>query len=219
MITEEEKKERRNEAQKRYAIKNKEKIKKYRESVKENDKEYQKKYKDENFDTLKTYKNSWYEKNKERLKIKNKEYREANKDKIKHTDKAYREANKDKIRNQKRSYKQNKFATDPFFKIMSNIRTRTGHAIKRYNLSKNSSTMKMLGCDKNTLMDHLQKTGELYDSNFNVYDYDSNFYHIDHKKTFADVQKGIYTIEEVSHYTNLQILPADINLLKGGTSW
>jgi hypothetical protein len=38
-------------------------------------------------------------------------------------------------------------------------------------------------------------------------------------KTFADVNKGIYTIEEVCHYTNLQILPAKINLSKNGKSW
>ena len=79
--------------------------------------------------------------------------------------------------------------------------------------------MKMLGCDKETLMNHLQSTGEMYDPNFNIYDYDSTRYHIDHKKTFADVQNGIYTLDEVCHYTNLQILPAEINLSKSGTSW
>jgi hypothetical protein len=46
-----------------------------------------------------------------------------------------------------------------------------------------------------------------------------NMYHIDHIKTFSDVSKGVYTLEEVCHYTNLQILPAEINLSKSGTSW
>jgi len=152
-----------------------------------------------------------------------KKYREDNKDKIKESKKQYRENNKDKIKEYQKEYQKdywaNRSKVDPFFKLTKYIRSRTTNAVRLYSLSKNNSTMKMLGCDKNTLMEHLQKTGEQYDSNFNVYDYDSTLYHIDHIKTFEDVSKGIYTLDEVCHYTNLQILPSDINLSKGGNSW
>ena len=147
---------------------------------------------------------------KEKQKEYMKKYREENKEKRKQ----YLEKNKEQIR----EYQKNR-RNDPWIKLTTNIRNRTTKAVLRSNISKNNSTMKMLGCDKNTLMDHLQKTGELYDPNFNIYDYDTSLYHVDHIKTFEDVSKGIYTLEEVCHYTNLQILPADINRLKSGTSW
>ena len=79
--------------------------------------------------------------------------------------------------------------------------------------------MELLGCDIKTLHEWLQWSGEQYDHNFNIDTYDSSIFHVDHIKTFADVQKGIYTLEEVCHYTNLQILPADVNLSKGANSW
>lgn len=117
-------------------------------------------------------------------------------------------------------YQLNRRKNDPMYNTIHLIRERTRKAIKKYkSLSKESSTMKMLGCDKETLMNHLQATGILYDPNFDIYNYDSSLYHIDHIKTFADVSKGIYTLEEVCHYTNLQILSAEVNRYKSGNSW
>ena len=210
--------------------------------TKEEQKEYNKKYNEDNKYKIKKSRKQYRENNKEKIKESAKKYRENNKEKIneyreankykrKIYNKTYRDSKKDKNKplipkQQKQKNKKQevervlyKRKTDPIYNMMYKIRERTRKAVKRNNISKNSSTMKMLGCDKNTLMEHLQKTGELYDPNFNVYDYDGNKYHIDHKKTFADVQNGIYTLEEVCHYTNLQILPAEINLSKGGNSW
>jgi hypothetical protein len=196
-MTEEERKERKRERNKKYRDKNKDKreeyIEKNKDKIKEYHKNYNKNYERKDIEKRKEYHKTYERKDIEKRKEYNREY--------------YRE------------YERNRKFSDPFFKMIRNIRSRTTQAVKKYSLSKTSGTMKMLGCDKNTLMGHLQKTGELYDSNFNVYDYDSSLYHIDHKKTFQDVQKGIYTLEEVCHYTNLQILPSEINLSKGGMSW
>lgn len=241
-------KEKIKETRDKYLDKHKEKIKEhgklYREQNKEKRKEYRrfyyeqnknmgfkekhtkqrKKYYDNNREQIIENSKLYYSQNKEKIKNKNntteclekrKEYRRFYYEQNKEYLKAYRKNN-----NHKTNMKQKeRIKTDPMFKLIRLIRSRTLKAVKYYNLSKNSGTMKMLGCDKNTLMEHLQKTGEIYDSNFNVYNYDSCIYHIDHKKTFVDVQKGIYTLEEVCHYTNLQILPAEMNLSKGGVSW
>ncbi len=137
--------------------------------------------------------------------------------------KQYRELNKEKIKEYQKEYHKTYHAerrkNDSEYRIIQNIRNRTRQAITQYTLLKNTPTRKMLGCDKNTLLEWLQKSGEQYDPNFNIETYDANLYHIDHIKTFADVKEGIYTLEEVCHYTNLQILPAELNLSKGGNSW
>lgn len=191
--------------------KNLERNKKYHQENKDKIRDQRKTYRENNKDKFNRRDKLYYENNKDKIK----EYRENNKEKKSEYNKMYSKKHRDKI-NSRRKYK---IENDPFYKIVWLIRSRTKSAIKRNNLSKDCSTMKMLGCDKNTLMTHLQATGELYDPLFNIYNYDSSIYHIDHKKTFADVQKGIYTLEEVCHYTNLQILPVDINLSKGANSW
>jgi hypothetical protein len=152
-----------------------------------------------------------YHKNKEHYKLYGKEYRENNPDKLKNK--------RLKYKSRKNELQKYHYHSNGVYKVIQNIRSRLGYAFKSVGYTKIKSTLECIGCDYETLMEHLQNTGEIYDSNFNVYDYDSSLYHIDHKKTFADVQKGIYTLDEVCHYTNLQILPADINLSKGGNSW
>lgn len=107
----------------------------------------------------------------------------------------------------------------PHEKIYNRIRARLRLAIKSIGIRKTRGTFDFLGCDHITLMEWLQWSGEVYDPNFNILDYDTDMYHIDHIKTFEDVSKGIYTLEEVAHYTNLQVLPATINESKGGNSW
>lgn len=173
--------------------------------TKEERKEYNRQYREKNKDYHKEY----YETNKSKYK----EYYQENKEEIK---------SKSKKRNRteyQRKYRYERIHNDSMFKIIVYIRDRTRNAIKNTNIRKNNSTLKMLGCDKITLMEHLQQTAIQYDSNFNIYDYDSTLYHIDHIKTFEDMLKGIYTLDEICHYTNLQILPAEMNLSKGGNSW
>lgn len=169
--------------------------------------ERHRKYKNNNKEKIKDRQKRYYETNKEKIKIANKLWIVKNNDRWKHYQTHYRYSIKD-IYNEKRR-------NDPFFKI----RSRLTKAVRQYNLNKNHNTLKYLGCDLKTLYEWLQFSGEQYDSNFNIFNYSGYKYHIDHIKTFEDVYKGIYTLEEVCHYTNLQILPAEINLSKGGTSW
>lgn len=142
----------------------------------------------------------------------NKVWRDNNSDHIKEYRKQYRKDNIEHIRKKDREYKQDN-------KVISIIRNRLSAVVKRLSLDKQYSTMEYLGCDQRTLLEWLQWSGERYDYDFDIMNYDTSLYHIDHIKTFEDVKKGIYTLEEVAHYTNLQILRAEENLRKGGTSW
>lgn len=227
-------KEKRNEYMREYKRKNKEKIAERNKIYNDKNKEKRKEYYEDNKDVILDKQKEYYDDNKECIREKQKEYNathkelkskkskewyEKNKERIKEKQKELYQENKEYIIKRNCAYRDNRLKNDPTFKLIYSIRTRTRLAIKEYSLTKNKSTMKMLGCDKITLMEHLQQTAIQYDPNFNIYDYDGSQYHIDHIKTFADVQKGLYTIEEVCHYTNLQILPSEINLAKGGLSW
>ena len=202
----------------------------------ERDRQYQKEYRERNKEKLAEQQKIYYQQNKERLDAQKKNHYIKNREHynrvayeriktIKHTpqfkeqrrkyEKTYRLKHKDKIRNSENNRRKN----DDIFRLIKLLRSRTRYAIRKHSLNKSSSTLEMLGCDIKTLFEWLQWSGETYDPNFNIRNYNGKDYHIDHIKTFEDVQKGIYTLEEVCHYTNLQILPAEINLSKGGTSW
>jgi len=163
----------------------------------------------------KAYRKKYYAEHKEKAKADAKQYRDENKEKHNKQKREHYYKNRDTIYQKKKD----RLNTDSEFRLINSIRNRTRLAVKELTLSKDSTTTQMLGCDKRTLMEWLQWSGELYDTSFNIYNYSGEQYHIDHIKTFEDVAKGIYTMAEVCHYTNLQMLPADINLLKGGTSW
>jgi len=184
--------------------------------------EYAKRYREENKEKLKLKR----EENKEQLTEYYKKWREENKSYYNEYMKTYKENNphikeyqKEYLKSYRKEYEQNRRKTNSFYKLITNIRSRTFKAIKHYNLSKTSSTMKMLECDKKTLLEWLQWSGETWNSEFDIENFNGDEYHIDHVKTFKDVELGIYTLDEVCHYTNLQILPADINLSKGSNSW
>lgn len=209
----------RKEYSKEYREKNKEKIKEQNKKYREANKEKIEKWREDNKEKLLSDGKKYYEQNKEQCTQRAKEYYTNNKETRLQQIKQHKINNKEQYSHTRRIYEKNKYHTDSVYRTMTLIRRRTRLAISKFSLKNNTSIRKMLGCDKDTLMNHLQSTGILYDSDFDIYNYDSSLYHIDHKKTFEDVSKGIYTLEEVCHYTNLQILPAEINITKSGTSW
>lgn len=212
-------KEKRTEYLKEYKQKNKDKIKKYNDENKEKRKKYLKEYRDKNKEFIRLKNKEYYENNKSYICYRQKKWYNLNRDHVIHGVKRYYKNNKFKIQSRQLLYEKYRLLNDPIYRLIRLIRSRLRSAVKHHKIVKQSSTLVMLGCDSENLMEWLQQSGEMFDPNFNIYDYDSKQYHIDHKKTFADVIKGIYTLEEVCHYTNLQILPADINLSKGGNSW
>lgn len=153
-----------------------------------------------------------------------KEYYHKNKDKILKQKKDYRCGNIEHYRKKyvyTGTYFRFKWSTDPLFRELINIRSLTYSCVKQHNKMShiNSKAVQLLGCDHKTLMNHLQISGLRYDPLFDIYNYDSTKYQIDHIKTFSDFKKGKYNLNEICNYTNLQILPKHINLSKGCNSW
>ena len=145
-----------------------------------------------------------------RWKSENKDYKKEwykkNKDKLKESARAYREANRDKIK----KYINNKYKTNPSFKLRSILSTRIKIALKG---AKNNNTVSLLGCTVKEAREHLEKQ---FKEGMSWENHNYNGWHIDHiipcasfDLTDPEQQKKCF------HYTNLQPLWAEENLSKG----
>lgn len=139
----------------------------------------------------KDYKKEWYKKNKDRLKESARAYREANRDKIK-------------------KYINNKYKTNPSFKLRHILSTRIKIALKG---TKNNDTVTLLGCNVKKAREHLEKQ---FKEGMTWENHGYNGWHIDHiipcasfDLTDPEQQKKCF------HYTNLQPLWAEENISKG----
>ena len=144
----------------------------------------------------KEYCKKWGEENKEY----HKKWREENKE----YNKKYYEKNKERIR----EYQKNRLKTDSLFKLSYNLRRRTYKAFKAKRWLKNSSNIKMLGCDLQTANEHIEKQfkgGMTWDNHGD--------WHIDHIIPLASANTK-EELMKLCHYTNLQPLWAEENLSK-----
>lgn len=84
------------------------------------------------------------------------------------------------------------------------------------NIQKTWKTMSLIGCSIEDLKGHLQKTAIANGyCNFDINNYSSQEYHIDHVIPCASFDlTQTDQIRQCFHYTNLQILKAEINIFK-----
>ncbi len=137
------------------------------------------------------------------------EYRKNNKTKINEYNKSRRQYNK----NNGIVYK---YLSSPKTKIIARLRHRLSYIKYRYNLVDVKPITELLGCDGTALLEHLQQTAISNGySDFDINDYDSDEYHIDHIIPYSSICDG-ECIENICHYTNLQILTKAENLAKSG---
>lgn len=113
------------------------------------------------------------------------------------------------------NYYKNRRYYDVEFRLMTLLRRRLLQALNGRNKSK--STLQLLGCSINYLKEHLQKTAinNGY-CNFDINNYSGQDYHIDHiiPCSSFDLSKPEEQ-KKCFHYSNLQILTAQENLIKG----
>lgn len=153
----------------------------------------------------------YYQKNKVKLLQKAKQYRENNREIICQKLKKWRDNNKEKILKHNRFYVKNKRKTDIKFKILLNIRSRLGNAIK--NNKKSYKTLELLGCSIFELVLYLESK---FLKGMNWKNHGRKGWHIDHiipcasfDLTDPEQQKKCF------YYTNLQPLWAEDNIRKG----
>lgn len=205
---------------------------KYNEEHKEQRKEYQKTHYQQNKEKISKRHQNYYKNNpdkikkirqdyllndinKEKMKEYHKQYAIENKEKMKEYQKTHYQQNKEKILKRKREYKRNRYLQDNNFKLIINLRNRLIDALKHNYKSK--PTLILLGCSINYLKMHLQQTaiknGYI---DFDINNYSGKKYHIDHiiPCDCFDLTKPEEQ-EKCFNWSNLQILTAKENLIKG----
>ena len=109
--------------------------------------------------------------NKEKKKQYDKQYRLDNKERISEQQKQWRldnkeynkqwyQDNKEKKNAYSKQYQKEQYNSDPLFKFKNNCRNRTFEAFKSKSWRKNGSTEKLLGCDYETAMNHIESQFE-----------------------------------------------------------
>lgn len=175
-------------------------VKEYRLRNAEHILEYRKQYVISNKENKKLYKL----KNKEKIKEQDKQYRLNNKDRYEQ----WRIANKKRINHKANEYHKHKKATDPLFKLRSNIRTLIANCIKRQGYKKTSSTFEILGCSYEEFKQHLENQfteGMTWNN--------AGEWHIDHIYPVSLAIDQNHLIK-LNHYSNLQPLWAIDNIKK-----
>jgi hypothetical protein len=144
-------------------------------------------------------------------KRRNSKYYEINQDEIIQSSNTYYHENKDTIIPKSVAYKNKKYKTDPRAKLMSNLRSRFGMAVK-YN-SKSGSAIRNLGCSIDELKIYLES---LFQPGMTWDNHTHKGWHIDHIRPLATFDlTDIEQLKQACHYTNLQPLWARENWSKG----
>jgi len=190
--------------------------KKYRELHRDRLNEYSKKYQKAHLDKFREYnkkaRENWTEEQRAQANERSQRFREKRKD-----DPGYREKRKQwnresSLRRRKKitAYEEERKRRDPVFKLKKQIRNDIRAAFKRRGFNKSTTAENIIGCDIEYLQRYLCMTysiryGKEWDGVSPV--------HIDHIKPLANAvtENEVY---ELCHYTNLQLLRPEDNLIK-----
>jgi hypothetical protein len=178
-------------AKKKWRDNNKDKIRENYEKNRDVRLNYQKEYRLNNPEIIRLRKQKHYNDNKETILLKTKEYRSKNKEK-------------------RNKHEQNKRKNDPIYTLKCNLRSRTSSYLSKRLITKNNKTFEIVGCTPQELKDYLEKQ---FKEGMTWENYGFYGWHIDHIIPLASAE----TEEELLklfHYTNLQPLWAEENLLK-----
>lgn len=163
----------------------------------------------------------------EKERLRKLKYRQENKEKIKAINKAYREKNRaketEKVRNWRRNWSDEKKAierkkrnererwkrkNDPMFLIRGRVRGRIKDVFGFKGYKKSTKTEKMIGCTYDELTLHIQnqfKDGMTWEN--------KGEWDVDHIIPLASAN-NVEELEMLCHYSNLQPLWEDENILK-----
>ena len=166
-------------------------IKEYRDSNSEKTKYYRDKYSILNKEKVLESKNQYANKNKEIINIKKSEYRKNNREKI-------------------NKQRKERSIVDSLYKLTESLRSRIRIAFKSSKWKKDINTQKLLGCDYETAMKHIENQF-IEDMSWENH----GKWHIDHKIPLSSATSEEELIN-LCHYTNLQPLWATDNISKGG---
>lgn len=173
----------------------------HKDEFRERDKQYAETHKEQ---IAKRYK-EWAKANAERLAEYSKQYRKANAEAISEKRRLKDKENRPRIN----AYIKNKRATDPLFKLSTQVRGLIRISLKNRGYGKDTHTYDILGCDYETLWQHLKKS---WLDNYGT-EWNGEPYHIDHIIPLATA-KTEQEVKDLCYYKNLQMLKPRDNLVK-----
>lgn len=147
----------------------------------------------------------YYKENKELLVQKQKIYYNDHKEEHSVRSKKYYESHREEIY----LYIKEQKTLNPLYKLSCSLRSRLWSVLKKKNWEKNSKFNEYIGCDKQTLVNHIEsqfQPGMTWEN--------QGIWHIDHIKPLA-LAKNEDELYKLNHYTNLRPLWAIDNLKKG----
>jgi hypothetical protein len=148
----------------------------------------------------------------ERHKDYNKEYYKVHKEEFRLKGLIRYKKLKVEILKKHKEYMRQRRKKDILFRIMQNLRTRVNSAI--FGFYKSTNTLKLIGCSKKFLKLYLESK---FDKSMSWDNYGLHGWHIDHIKPCASFDLSKKSEQrKCFHYTNLQPLWAEENLMKSG---
>jgi len=169
---------------------------------------------EERMERARQWRNGWYPKNKERMRVlllrhKNKNPSLFNKKARERTAK-WKAKNKERATQLRRANRSMRYATDPIFRLKTNMRNRLGEVLRANGYMKKSRTFSVIGCTPTELRAHLENQfslGMTWENHGTVWE-------IDHEMPLASgcTEKEILRL---CHYTNLRPIYKEENRSKG----
>lgn len=163
-------------------------------------------YKEKNKNIIKENRKNWYLKNKEKVK----EYNQINNDIFKIYRKEYNIKNKEKSKkyqkenkNHFNEYRQNRYDTDPKYKLKLLLRGRLYEMLKKQKSPKNESALKLVGCSINEFKKYIESLWKVE----MTWENHGKIWELDHIKPCDSFNLLLREEQqECFHYTNFQPL-------------
>lgn len=188
-----------------YSEQGQKRVKEYRKKTYERAKEYHRQYRKNNIEHIRKRQREYYHKNKDKHRVWKKRWEETHQEELKAYRKRYGKENREKINKKAIERLHN----DPIHKMKEQTRNMVRYALRSKGHRKTSRTAEIVGCDLDTLCEHLFATWEKnYGTKWN-----GEEYHIDHIVPLATA-KTDEDIVKLCHYTNLQLLTPEDNMAK-----
>jgi len=214
-MTKEERKEYMKVYNKNYRLKNRDKLNKASEEWNKKNAEYRKKYMDD-----------YLEKHREERRAYDRKHYQENKDRIKKQKLAHYHKNKEEIcrrkrlsfhliKDQRTEYIRNKRRSDPYTRMVDNLRRRINAFFRSSGGKKPTNTTSLLGADYQTVKKHIE--GQFTDG-MNWGNHSLRGWHIDHIIPLCTA-KNEEELLSLFHYTNLQPLWAKDNQSKNRANY
>lgn len=193
---------------KEYSIKNADEIKKYKNIYNKNNPnlDYHKKYREDNKKLISDKRKDYYKDNKKKIK----KYQQENKEHLYQKKKEHYLKNKERYLSQGKIYIANRKLKDSLYRLQCSIRTLISQSFKTQYTKKSKKTVEILGCSYEEFKKFIENK---FDENMNWNNY-ATYWQLDHiiPISWATNEEEVY---KLNYYQNFQPKYWKDNIKKG----